>query len=59
MLKKSHIEELVELGRQSYALANGTLNPDVKKNLQDMGKQYVQEAYERWRPLSYRLKHPH
>ncbi len=42
----SRIKELLELGRQSYALATGTLNPEAKKTLQDMGKQYVQEADE-------------
>jgi hypothetical protein len=40
------IKELLELARQSYALANGTLNPETKKTLQDIGHQYVQKADE-------------
>jgi hypothetical protein len=38
------IKELLELARKSYALAYGTLNPDVKKALQDIGHQYEQKA---------------
>jgi hypothetical protein len=40
------IKELFELARQSYALANGTLNPETKKSLQDIGAKYAQQAEE-------------
>ncbi len=42
----SRIKELLELGRQSFALANGTLSPEAKKVLRDMGNQYEQTADE-------------
>jgi hypothetical protein len=40
------IKELFELARQSYAVANATLNPETKKTLQDIGAKYVQQADE-------------
>ena len=40
------IKELLDLARQSYALATGTLNPDTKKALQDIGQRYEQKADE-------------
>jgi hypothetical protein len=40
------VRELLELARQSYAVANGTLNPETKKTLQDIGARYVQKADE-------------
>ena len=40
------IKELLELARQSYVLANGTLNPDTRKTLQDIGAKYAQRADE-------------
>jgi hypothetical protein len=42
----SHIKELLQLASQYYALANGTLNPEAKKTLQDIGNQYAQKADE-------------
>ena len=38
------IKELFELARQSYALANGTFDPETKKTLQNIGAKYVQQA---------------
>ena len=38
------IKDPLELGRQSYALATGTLNPEAKRALQDIAKQYLQSA---------------
>ena len=40
----SRIDELIELARQSYALANGTLHPETKRALQDIAAKYEQEA---------------
>ena len=40
------IRELLELARKSYALATDTLNPDAKRALQDIGRQYEQKADE-------------
>jgi len=40
----SRIDELFELARQSYALANGTLHPETKRALQDIAAKYEQEA---------------
>jgi hypothetical protein len=40
------IRELLELARQSYALATGTVNPDAKKTLQEIGREYEQKADE-------------
>jgi hypothetical protein len=40
------IKELLQLSRQCYALANGTLHPEAKKALQDIGNQYAQKADE-------------
>jgi hypothetical protein len=42
----SRSKELLELARQSHVLANGTLSPEAKKTLQDIGDQYVQKADE-------------
>jgi hypothetical protein len=42
----SRIAELLQLASQSYALANGTLNPEAKKALQNVGDQYGQQADE-------------
>ena len=40
------IRELLELARQSYALAIGTVNPDAKKALHEIGREYEQKADE-------------
>jgi hypothetical protein len=38
------IKDPLELGRQSYALAAGTLNPEARRALQDIGKRYLESA---------------
>ncbi len=38
------IKELLGLARQCYAQANGTLNPEAKKTLQEIGNQHLQKA---------------
>jgi hypothetical protein len=38
------INNLLELAKQSYALADGTLHPETKKNLQDLAAKYEQQA---------------
>jgi hypothetical protein len=40
------IKELIELAKQSYALANDTLHPETKKGLQDLAAKYEQQANE-------------
>lgn len=42
----SRIDELFELARKSYALANDTLHPETKRALQDVAAKYEQEADE-------------
>jgi hypothetical protein len=52
------IKELLELAKQSYALANGTLNPDAKTTLQDIGHQYEKKADELRRIETTRAVYP-
>jgi len=40
------IKELIELAKQSYALANDTLHLETKKGLQDLAAKYEQQANE-------------
>jgi hypothetical protein len=38
------VRELLELARNYYAQANGTVNPDAKRAMQELGDKYVREA---------------
>jgi hypothetical protein len=40
------INELLELAKQSYALANSTLHLETKRALQDLGAKYARQAEE-------------
>jgi hypothetical protein len=52
------IKELLELAKQSYALANGTLHPEAKKALQDIGAKYAQQADDLRRIAITRAEYP-
>jgi hypothetical protein len=38
------VRELIELAKNCYAQANGTVNPDAKRTLRELGDQYLKEA---------------
>jgi hypothetical protein len=38
------VRELIELAKNCYAQANGTLNPQAKATLRDLGDKYLKEA---------------
>lgn len=46
------IKELLELARQSLALANGTTHPETKTALLDLAADYDQQAEERRKSIT-------
>lgn len=50
--------ELSELARQSYALAAGTLEPQTKQHLLDIGAKYTRQAEELRRNAVIRAEYP-
>ena len=40
----SRIEELLDLARQCYAQARGTLNAEARRTLEEMGDEYVRKT---------------